>query len=128
MYLYDVDDLQDIIQENIKVREIAAEQAKVIISEHSERYMNWLRSLDAVSTIKTFRNKYQSLAEQELQRSLSRLEKGEPPEALLKELSHRLTNKFLHEPTRQLTDATGKGKTDSLLIARDLFSLEKKKQ
>lgn len=128
VYLYDVDDLQDIIQENIKVREIAAEQAKVIISEHSERYMNWLRSLDAVSTIRTFRNKYQSLAEQELQRSLSRLEQGEPPEALLKELSHRLTNKFLHEPTRQLTDATGKGKTDSLLIARDLFSLEKKKQ
>ena len=128
VYLYDVDDLQDIIQENMKVRELAAEQAKVIISEHSERYMSWLRSLDAVSTIKTFRNKYQSLAEQELQRSLSRLEQGEPPEALLKELSHRLTNKFLHEPTRQLTDATGQGKTDSLLIARDLFSLEKKKK
>ena len=127
VYLYDVDDLQDIIQENIKVRESAAEQAKLIISEQSEHYMSWQRSLDAVSTIKTFRNKYQSLAEKELQRSLSRLEQGEAPEALLKELSHRLTNKFLHEPTRQLNDASGQGKTDSLLIARDLFSLEKKK-
>ena len=127
VYLYDVDDLQDIIQENIKVRESAAEQAKLIISEQSEGYMSWQRSLDAVSTIKTFRNKYQSLAEKELQRSLSRLEQGEAPEALLKELSHRLTNKFLHEPTRQLNDASGQGKTDSLLIARDLFSLEKKK-
>ena len=37
------------------------------------------------------------------------------------------TNKFLHEPTRQLNDASGQGKTDYLLIARDLFSLEKKK-
>ena len=128
VYLYDVDDLQDIIQENMQVREQAAEEARLIISEHSGRYMTWLRSLDAVATIKTFRNKYQNLAEQELLRSLSRLEQGEAPDALLKELSHRLTNKFLHEPTRQLTEATGKGKTDSLLVARDLFSLEKKKK
>lgn len=128
IYLYDVDDLQDVIQENMKVREQAAEQARKIISDHSERFVHWLRSLDAVSTIRTFRNKYQTVAEKELERSLAKLAQGEDAESLLKELSRRLTNKFLHEPTRQLSEATGQGKTDSLLIARDLFSLEKQKK
>jgi glutamyl-tRNA reductase len=128
IYLYDVDDLQGVIQDNLKVREQAAEQAKNIISEHSGRYIQWLRSLDAVSTIKTFRNKYQTLADQELERSLARLEQGEDPQTVLKEMSRRLTNKFLHEPTRNLSEASSKGKTDSLLVARDLFSLEKDKK
>ena len=124
-YLYDVDDLQDVIQENMKVREKAAEQAKVIIADQSERFIHWRRSLDAVSTIKIFRNKYQKLADDELARSLAKLEQGENPEQILVELSRRLTNKFLHEPTRQLNEASSQGNTDSLLIARDLFSLEK---
>jgi len=128
IYLYDVDDLQDVIKENIKVREQAAEQAKQIISVQSDRFMQWRRSLDAVATIKVFRNKYQRLAEQELERSLAKLEKGESPAELLKEMSHRLTNKFLHEPTRQLSEASSSGKKESIMIARDIFSLEQKQK
>ncbi|MBT8448912.1 MAG: glutamyl-tRNA reductase, partial [Gammaproteobacteria bacterium] len=128
IYLYDVDDLQDVIKENVKVREQAAEQAKQIISVQSDRFMQWRRSLDAVATIKVFRNKYQRLAEQELERSLAKLEKGENPAELLKEMSHRLTNKFLHEPTRQLSQASSSGKKESIMIARDIFSLEQKQK
>ncbi len=124
IYLYDIDDLQDVIDENIKVRERAAVDAQLIIDQHSERFMRWRRSLDAVSTIRVFRDKYQELADSELNRSLAQLEKGEPAETILKEMSRRLMNKFLHEPTRQLNEAGSQGDIESLERARNLFSLD----
>ena len=124
IYLYDIDALQDVIKENLKVREAAAVEAEIIISEQSKRFMEWRRSLDAVSTIRIFRDKYQDLANVELNRSLAQLENGESPEVLLQELAYRITNKFLHEPTKKLTEAGSKGNTDTLNFARDLFSLE----
>ena len=126
IYLYDIDALQDVINENMKVRERAADEAKIIIAEHSKRFMDWRRSLDAVSTIRVFRDKYQDLANTELNRSLARLEKGEPADEVLKDLSRRLTNKFLHEPTRQLSEAGSQGDIESLNRARNLFSLDHK--
>jgi len=124
IYLYDIDDLQDVIEENKKIRERAAAEAQLIIDQQSKRFMEWRRSLDAVSTIRVFRDKYQELANAELDRSLIRLEKGEPAEQILRDMSRRLTNKFLHEPTRQLSEAGSQGDTESLERARNLFSLD----
>jgi len=124
IYLYDIDDLQDEVDENIKVCERAAVDAERIIEEHAKRFMEWRRSLDAVSTIRVFRDKYQEMADVELSRSLARLETGETAEEILKDMSRRLTNKFLHEPTRQLTEAGSQGNIDSLEQARSLFSLD----
>jgi glutamyl-tRNA reductase len=125
IYLFDVDALQNIIQENIKGREKAAVEAKIIIEKQTQRFLDWRRSLGAVSTIRNIRDKYQDMADIELSRSLSKLEKGESAENLLRELTRRLTNKFLHEPTRQLNDAVSQGDTESLNRARNLFSLDK---
>jgi len=124
IYLYDIDDLQDVINENMKVRERAAVEAEIIIGKHSKRFMDWRRSLNAVSTIRNFRDKYQDLADIELNRSLARLEQGESAEQVIKDLSRRLTNKFLHEPTRQLSEAGSQGDTRSLVQARNLFALD----
>ncbi len=124
VYLYDIDALRDVINENMKVRERAAVEAEIIIAQHCKRFMDWRRSLDAVSTIRVFRDKYQELANIELERSLARLEKGEPAEDILKELSRRLTNKFLHEPTRHINEAGSQGDVESLSQARNLFSLD----
>jgi len=124
IYLYDIDDLQDEIDENIKVRERAAVDAEQIIEEHAMRFLEWRRSLDAVSTIRIFRDKYQEMADIELTRSLGRLETGESADEILKDMSRRLMNKFLHEPTRQLTEAGSRGNIDSLEQARSLFSLD----
>lgn len=125
VYLYDIDALQDVINENMKVREDAAIEARIIIDEQSKRFMEWRRSLDAVSTIKIFRDKYQTLASEELNRSLAQLEKGEPADTILKEMVFRLTNKFLHDPTRKLTEAGGQGNKVLLTLAREMFSLDK---
>ncbi len=124
VYLYDIDSLQNVIKKNIAVREKAAVEAEIIIHKHSKKFMEWRRSLDAVSTIRVFRDKYQQLADTELKRSLSRLEKGESAEELLTELTRRLTNKFLHEPTRQINEAGSQGDEQSLSQARTLFSLD----
>jgi glutamyl-tRNA reductase len=128
IYLLDVDALQNIIQENIKGRENAAIEATIIIDEETQRFFDWRRSLDAVSTIRIFRDKYQDMANIELSRSLSRLEKGESAESLLRELTRRLTNKFVPEPTRQLNEAGSQGDFESLHRARNLFSLNNDSQ
>ena len=84
------------------------------------RFLEWRRSLDAVSTIRIFRDKYQEMVDIELTRSLARLETGESADEILKDMSRRLMNKFLHEPTRQLTEAGSRGNIDSLEQARSL--------
>jgi glutamyl-tRNA reductase len=124
VYLYDVDALKNVVDKNIKVRERAAEQAITIIDKQAKEFMQWRRSLDTADTIKVFRDKYHQLAEQELQRSLSRLEQGENPEQLMTELTRRLTNKFLHEPTQKLNQASREGDKDSVHRVKNLFSLE----
>ena len=63
-----------------------------------------------------------------MNRSLARLAKGESADDIIKELSRRLTNKFLHEPTRQINEAGSQGDIESLIQARSLFSLDESSQ
>lgn len=126
VYLYDIDSLQNVINKNLAERQKAAVEAEVIIHKHSKRFMEWRRSLAAVSTIRSFRDKYQQLADSELKRSISKLNQGDKAEDVLAELSRRLTNKFLHEPTRQINEAGSQGDDESVSKARTLFSLDKK--
>ena len=124
VYLYDVDALKNVVDENLKAREQAAEKASGIIDEHARKFMQWRRSLDAASTIKEFRDKYHQIADHELQRALGKLEQGEDAKYLLNELTRRLTNKFLHEPTRQLQQASKEGDKSSVHTVKNLFSLD----
>src|SRR3569833_1194459 len=64
VYLYTVDDLHEIIQEGLRSRQEAAKQAEEIIENQVAHFMGWLRSLDAVATIRAFRDTADELRDQ----------------------------------------------------------------
>ncbi|WP_045857230.1 glutamyl-tRNA reductase [Teredinibacter purpureus] len=123
VYLYTVDDLKDVIDENMKSREQAAEIAREIIEQGVDQFKHDQRALSAVEVIKGFRQQMDGLREQELQKSLKALEAGSDPSQVLSGLARNLTNKFLHQPTSELKRASVDGKTQLLQDFKILFGL-----
>ncbi|MCW8879808.1 MAG: glutamyl-tRNA reductase [Kangiellaceae bacterium] len=124
VYLYTVDDMQDVIKENLKVREEAANEAKDIIAIHGQKYVGWLQSLSAVSLMKDFRSQFDQVKSDELSRSLAKLQANEDPEKVLTELANRLSNKFLHSPSKLIRQAGENNRQDVLEVIADAFSLK----
>ena len=125
VYLYTVDDLEEVIQENLKSRQQAAEQAAEIIELRTAEFMAWLRSLDAVEMIQTYRGQANQVKEETLNKALRMLENGSPPAQALEFLANTLTNKLLHTPSSQLREAGSCGHRELLEAASTLFQLDK---
>lgn len=124
VYLYTVDDLDEVIQENLKSRQDAAHQAEEIIDTQVTHFMGWLRSLDSVDTIRGYREHGEALRNEELQRAQRLLAAGKDPQDVLNQLARGLTNKLLHSPCANLRQAGFEGRTDLLKAARELYCLK----
>lgn len=125
IYLYTVDDLKEVIEENLSARKEAAKEAEVIINQNVEKFIQALRVKDAGHIIRLFRQKAQTLAEAELQEALKQLELGQPAEEILPRLVRNLTNKWLHDPTLKLRQASASNETGLLDAATKLMNLNK---
>ena len=124
VYLYTVDDLQEIIDEGLKSRQEAARQAEEIIDTQVSHFMGWIRSLNAVTTIQQYRQQADVIREAELQKAIRRLNAGDDPEQVLQKLAHGLTNKLTHAPSAQMRQAGFEGRDALLDAARELFQLK----
>jgi glutamyl-tRNA reductase len=124
VYLYTVDDLQEIIDEGLRSRQEAALQAEEIIDTQVTHFMGWLRSLDAVSTIRNYRGKIDVIREAELDKAKRMLAQGNDPEKVLTQLARGLTNKIAHTPSAQMKQAGFDGRSDLLDAARELLDLD----
>ncbi len=124
VYLYTVDDLQDIIQEGLRSRQEAAQQAEEIIDTEVSHFMHWLRSLDAVSTIRAMREDAQSQRDIELERAMRLLQSGKDAEQVITEMANRLTNKLIHTPSVQLKKAGYDARKEIFDTARELYDLK----
>ncbi len=125
IYLYTVDDLQEIIEEGLKNRKEAALQAEEIIDTEVSHFMGWIRSLQAVDSIREYRVKAEALREQELEKAMRMIEKGMPTEEVLQRFSRGLTNKLIHTPSAQMRQAGFDSRYDIIDAARVLFDLSK---
>ncbi len=123
VYLYTVDDLKSIIDDNIKSRREAVKQAEQIIDTEVVHFMGWVNSLDAVSTIRAIRDQAQQVREDVLQSALQKLQQGTDPEDLLREVTRSLTNKLIHPPSSQLHKLSSTKKEEILQIVQGLFNL-----
>jgi len=124
IYLYSVDDLQSVINENMETRLQAAEQAHEIIDVQVGQFLNWQRSLGAVDVIAQIRQHTQALSDEVLTKAKKQLAAGQDAEQVLDFLAKTLTNKFLHQPSTQLRQASQDNRDHILDIAQNLF-LEK---
>lgn len=122
-YLYSVDDIRDVIEDGVKSRALAAEQAAAIIERGVEHYLRQQRELNAVATLRDYRQKADAVREAELEKALKMLAKGSDPEAVLASLARGITNKLIHAPSVKMKQASADGRDDMVQLARELFDL-----
>ena len=123
VYLYSIDDLTQIIEENMQQRRIAAADAEVFVLDGATQYQRERRLQLGQSLLTSFRSQATDMQQTELARALKDLEKGLPAEQILKRLSHNLTHKLIHAPTLAIRNASAEGRSDLLEYFRTLFDL-----
>jgi glutamyl-tRNA reductase len=123
VYLYTVDDLRGVIDENIRNRREAARQAEEIIDTQVVNFMEWIRARDSIATIRAMRDRAGDIRQDVLGRAKRRLQAGEDPERVLDDVVRLLTNRLIHSPSAQLRRAGAHGREDLLRAARELFNL-----
>jgi glutamyl-tRNA reductase len=123
VYLYTVDDLEEVIQGNLQSRQEAAEQAKDIIQFQVDEFVAWMRSLDAVGLIQDYRRQAGEMRDEVLDKAVRMIQAGRPPQEALNFLAQTLTNKLLHTPSTQLREAGCNGRQELLEAANALFQL-----
>ncbi|MBT8468942.1 MAG: glutamyl-tRNA reductase [Deltaproteobacteria bacterium] len=125
VFVYDVDDLQQVAEENLSVRAREAARAEQIVEEEVEAFLSWRRSLELAPTIVALRKRFGQIAAEELERALPRLEGASSSDrAVLEAMGRSLVNKLLHQPMTQLK--AGAGEHDGALLidaVRRLFAL-----
>ncbi|MDO9521385.1 MAG: glutamyl-tRNA reductase [Pseudohongiella sp.] len=125
-YLYSVDDIRDVIEDNVKSRAQAAEQASTIIERGVEEYLKQLRALSAVGTLRAFREKADAIRQTELDKAVRALDKGVPADKVLEALARGITNKLIHTPSVQMKKASAEGRDELVQLTQELFELDKK--
>ena len=96
VYLYSVDDLGAVVQSGTEARRSAVVQAEAIIDTRVRNFMHWMQVRATVPVIQDLHSTAQAVQAQELERARRMLAKGDSPEAVLEQLAHSLTQKYLH--------------------------------
>lgn len=96
VYLYSVDDLGAVVQSGTEARRSAVVQAEAIIDARVRNFMHWMQVRANVPVIRDLQTTAQAVQAQELERARRMLAKGDSPEAVLEQLAHGLTQKYLH--------------------------------
>ncbi len=123
IYLYSVDDLNEVIQENLHSRKQAALEAEEIIDTQVTHFMGWRNSLDVVDTICLVRDQAQEARQRIVKKAKRMIDNGKSPYDVIDFIAHTLTNTLMHEPCVQLRQAGYDGREDLVTAARELFNL-----
>ena len=118
VFVYNIDDLQNVVDSNLNEREKEAEKAKDLIEEEVKNYFRWISSLEVVPIIKAFRSQIRKLVQTELEATFTRMKNLDMEQkSEIKKIARSITNKFLHQPTVQLRELS----KNKQLIAVDSF-------
>ena len=102
VYLYTVDDLRDVVEENVRLRSHEASKADKIVEEGViEVEASWHQRASS-DVVRNYRESAMAIQQAELERALKALDSGKPAEEVIKRLSRDLTNKLIHAPTAGL--------------------------
>ena len=105
IYLYTVDDLKTVVDENLRGRELAAEAAQEIVDLEVTAFNQWLRTHQSADQIRQLRDSAELVKQQALEKALAQLRNDADPEKALERLANEITNKLLHKPTIEMRKA-----------------------
>lgn len=121
VFLYDVDDLQKVSEENLSARRKEAAAAEKIVAGEVGEFEKWRRSLDLGPTIVALRARFRETVIRELERTLPKLEATPEQRKSLEVMADAMVNKLLHAPITALKQ--GGSSTELIDAVRRLFAL-----
>jgi glutamyl-tRNA reductase len=124
-YVYDMDDLQAVVDRNSGDRSAAAEAGEAMIGPAVFEFMGWLSTLHVIPLIKELRDGAERIRRHELARALNRLDLSPEEAAAIERMSHTLVNKLLHGPIQELKALAESGSPlEGAEVRRRLLALE----
>jgi glutamyl-tRNA reductase len=124
VFLYTIDDLREVIDENLRSRQHAAREAEAMIELSVEHFMGWWRALDLRNPVAGLRRGAEADRDDVLARARALLARGKSADEALEYLAHALTNKLLHAPSANLRSAALRGDIELLRAAERLFDAD----
>lgn len=121
VFLYSIDDLREVIDENLRSRQQAAVEAEAMIELSVEHFMTWWRALELNNPIASIRRNAEASRDEALAKARNLLARGKSADQALEFLAHTLTNKLVHAPSANLRAAALRGDSDLLQAAERLF-------
>lgn len=122
VFLYTIDDLAQVVESGLESRQAAVVSAEAIIADRVDVFLRWMATRGAVPVIRALRDACERARRHEFEHAVKLVARGEDPVRVLDQLSHRLTNKFLHAPTQALSQAENDREELHALLSR-LFHL-----
>jgi len=125
VYLYNIDDLKKVADDNIKDRGKEAQKAETIVREEVTKFVHWYHSLEVTPTIVALRKKFEEIGKKELEKTLSlHPNLSEKERKSLEALTSAILNKILHTPSTLLRQSNEEAMADFYLdTLRTLFQL-----
>jgi len=124
IYLYNIDDLREIIEANLKNRRQAAQQAEQWVALQAAHYLRQRHITHVSDIITQFRRQAEQHRDNSVQKALSEFQQGRDPQDIIHQLAHQLTNKILHQPTQTLRQLAYQQQDEALLLAKKLLLAE----
>lgn len=128
VYLYDIDDLHNVVETNKSERDKEAVKARRIVDEETLKFQNWIDGLSIVPTIAALRKKADDICRAELERTLNRLQHLTPDEQkAIEKMASAISSKLLHNPVSFLKNDSCKEQDEvKVEMIRAAFGLEDK--
>ncbi len=125
IYLYDIDDLREVVEENRASRRSEAVKAEAIVEEETAAFSSWLDMLDVQPAIKQLVHSSQAMIADEVARTMRRLGSSDPNVRLaLEAMGQALSKKFLHAPISYLKEGDSTSHSRRILTIKQVFNLD----
>lgn len=124
VYLFTVDDLQSVVNENLEGRRQAAREAGELIGAEVERFRHSLRTRDAAPMIRRLREDADRTRRHTLEQAQQMLAHGKSQQEVLNFLANTLTNRLIHAPSQRLRDAAETGDNEILDAIAQIYRLD----
>ena len=124
VYLFTVDDLQSVVNDNLEGRRQAAREAGELIQAEVERFSHLLRTRDAAPLIRRLREDADRTRQRTLEQAQHMLAQGKSQEEVLGFLANTLTNRLIHAPSQRLRDAAETGDGEIIGTIADIYRLD----
>jgi glutamyl-tRNA reductase len=125
VHLYNIDDLQSSIANNLSTRQFAAEQAETIIESHVALFQKKMRVFQMRHVITQYRDQLEKLRETEYKKAVKQLQRGIDPQIVLNEFGQQLINKIMHHPTVKMREAASADQCVALQQIKSFFETSK---